>query len=65
VDTNGLLRPGHFSVPAKVDDTHVPEEAGAAPVDHEAITAFVSALSAYANIPVVPLAYFVVSVPVL
>jgi hypothetical protein len=52
-------------VPAKIEESQVPEETGAGPVDHEAIIAFVNALEANASIPVVPVAYFVVFAPLL
>src|SRR5438445_8531677 len=43
------------SAPSKVVDAQVPEDTGAAPVDHEAIFASVSVGPAeYARIPVVP-----------
>src|ERR1700704_3789971 len=54
------------STPSKVDDALVPTEAGAAPVDHEAIVASVSvAVLTNARIPVVPVAYLMASRPVL
>jgi hypothetical protein len=55
-----------FSVPAKFEEAQLPDETGAAPVDHEAIVASVNvALGIYARIPVVPVGYRMAFRPVL
>src|SRR2546425_12445057 len=54
------------AAPSKVDDAQVPEETGAAPVDHEAITASVSVgPPVHPSVPVVPPSYRTPSFPVL
>src|SRR5258706_1211052 len=54
------------SMPAKLEEAQVPDDAGAAPVDQEAIVAFVTGRpGTYARIPVVPASYRTPSWPVL